>query len=155
MNHRTLQLSAINEPVEIQQDHELIKYIRQNNITEAYGYGDVDYFCDRVTFVDYATNFGIVIINTSCYNFVWLKDTINSILHTKIQKNGVLYLAINKFLAQYIDQNAITEANYDLAIEQFIKINIDATIDSYQYEPNDCGQSFNFVHPLTRFYLRK
>jgi hypothetical protein len=155
MSHRKLQLNAIKEPVIIQQDYDLVAYMRHNNITEAYGYGDIEYFSDYITFVEHATKFGIMIINTSCYNFIWLKDTINDILQNKIQNDGVLYLAINKFLAYHVVQNSTNKDNYDLAIEEFIRINVNATIDSYQYEPNDCGQSFNFAHPLTRFYLHK
>ena len=154
-NLRKIQLGAINEPIIIQQDYDLIDYIRQNNIIEASGFGDIDYFREHVRFVDYPTNFGIVIINESYYQFDWLKKYVNNILQNKIQTGGILYLAINKFLANGTTMQSITVQDYDLAIEQFVKLNINATIELYLYETNDRGQSFNFVHPLTRFYLRK
>jgi hypothetical protein len=155
-NLRKIQLGAIDEPVIIQQDHDLIEYIRQNNITEAGGFGDIDYFREHVRFVDYPTNFGIVIINASYYQFGWLKKYVNNILENKIQSGGILYLAINKFLATNDTTNyGIAQSDYDLAIEEFIRSNINATVELYLYHPNDRGQNFNFIHPLTRFYLRK
>lgn len=154
MNHRILQLSAISEPVIIQQDYDLIEYIHKNKIIEAYGHGEVEYFCDYVTFVGGPAKFGIMIVN-EYYQFSWLEHTVNQVLQDKIQTGGVLYLAVNKFLADSEIQNSITEADYDLAIKQFVELHINATIESYQYNTNDRGKSFNFIHPLTRFYLRK
>ena len=154
MNLRKLQLNAINEPVIIQQDHELIEYIRQNNIIEAYGYGDTEYFFPYIKFVNHPVNFAIAII-TYPYSFEWLKLIVNDIIEKQLTKNGVLYLSINKFLASSIDHIPKLNDDYDLAIEEFIQANINASILSYTYDAGDRGQKFNFTHPLTRFYLKK
>ena len=79
----------------------------------------------------------------------------NDIIEKQLTKNGVLYLSINKFLASSIDHIPKLNDDYDLAIEEFIQANINASILSYTYAADDRGQKFNFTHPLTRFYLKK
>jgi hypothetical protein len=67
---------------------------------------------------------------------------------------GIVYLSINKFLAAPVKYKKNTDDNYDQLIYQFVNENIKAEILSYSYVKNDHGIMFNFVHPLTRFYLK-
>ena len=68
--------------------------------------------------------------------------------------NGLIYLALNKYLVlpKCYDRNL--SEDYDVAIEEFITKQINATVEKYYACGLDNGNRFNWVHPLTRFYLR-
>jgi hypothetical protein len=156
MHWRQQQLEAFENPCLIKQDAELIDYLRNTHVKECAAMGDVEYFNQYVTFVNFQSNFGILVQNTS---FQWqdLANTINCFLREKIKSTGILYLAINKYLAKPINHVPLLSDDYDLAIYEFIKLNIQdlAQIKSYSFDPNDQGLKFNFAHPLTRFYLQR
>jgi len=155
MSWRDQQINSFNQEVSFKQDIELIDYIRFHNYTSALAQGDVDYFQKYINFVAHGpVDFYIYIINE---RFKWenLADNINLILEKDLVNNGVLYLSINKFLADPASVAYNLNDDYDLAIGEYIRKYTNADIENYYYEPNDNGQYFNFAHPLTRFYLRK
>ena len=155
MSWREQQINAFNQQVSFKQDIELIDYIHFHNYTSALAQGDVAYFQNYINFIDHGpVDFYIYIINEK---FKWenLANNINLILEKDIVTNGVLYLSINKFLAEPTTVVYNLDDDYDLAIEEYVKKYINASIENYYYEPNDNGRHFNFAHPLTRFYLRK
>ena len=155
MSWREQQINVFNQEVSFKQDIELIDYIHCHNYTSALAHGDVDYFQNYINFVDHGpVDFCIYIINEK---FKWedLANNINLILEKDLNNNGVLYLSINKFLAEPTLIAYNLNDDYDLAIEEYIRKYINADIENYYYNSIDNGQYFNFAHPLTRFYLRK
>lgn len=155
MHWRDQQVNAFDQPVSFKQDVELIDYIRSQNYTSALAQGDVDFFCNYINFVKQGpVNFCIYILNEK---FKWdeLANNVNIIIEKDLVVNGIVYLSINKFLAEMPKTTYNLNDDYDLAIEEYVKKYINASIENYYYEPNDNGQHFNFAHPLTRFYLRK
>jgi hypothetical protein len=153
MSWRILVESVVDKSYIIQQDYDLINYIKNNNITEYYGH-NADYFRKFVKLVDYPASFGICIINKHFY-FKEVVAVVNDILSTKIEKQGVLYLAINKFLADPICLQEYEKYSYDEALKCFLSRNISAKLISSFYLEKDDGNYFNFVHPLNRFYFQK
>lgn len=151
MTWRDLLSSAFTDQIVICQDHELQSYINENNLLLAYGY-NADYFKKYIQIVDYKSTFGICIINER-FTFHDLVNKINNILKNYIQNKGILYLSINKFLAQPESIFPYTD-DYDLALRDFVKDNINGTVLSYNYKADDDGSYFNFVHPLNRFYIQ-
>lgn len=152
MTSRQIQLGSFSNPILIKQDHELICYLKDHSYQTVYGHGDIDYFRQFVNIVDHRTDFGIYIVNET-FEYRRLIDHVNWVIENRI--NHGLYLAINKFFAVPTDEFRDLDADYDIAIGQLMRQKIDADIDSYQYQSNDRGQFFNFVHPLSRFYLSK
>jgi hypothetical protein len=151
MTWRQTQLDSFKNTVMFQQDHELVEYMKSNNYTKVYAYGDVDYFDQFVDLTDCKCDFGIYIVN-QYFDFSTLVDHVNWVLDNCIRIQ--LYLAINKFFAVPNKQYKVSD-DYDIAIKQLITEQVRARIDSYQYQSDDQGQYFNFAHPLTRFYLSK
>jgi hypothetical protein len=151
MTWRQTQLDSFKNTVMFQQDHELVEYMKSNNYTKVYAYGDVDYFDQFVDLTDCKCDFGIYIVN-QYFDFSTLIDHVNWVLDNCIRVQ--LYLAINKFFAVPNKQYKVSD-DYDIAIKQLITEQVRARIDSYQYQSDDQGQYFNFAHPLTRFYLSK
>jgi hypothetical protein len=151
MTWRQTQLDSFENTVMIQQDHELVEYMKSKNYTKVYAYGDVDYFDQFVDLTDCKCDFGIYIVN-QYFDFSTLINHVNWVLDNCIRVQ--LYLAINKFFAVPNKQYNVSD-DYDIAIKQLINEQVRARIDSYQYQSDDQGQYFNFAHPLTRFYLSK
>jgi len=154
MSWRNQQMLSFIEPVVFKQDQELIDYIVHNSIIEATGVGDIEYFSSHVNFVSGPSLFGIYICNEVFY-FEDLVTKVNIFLRESITPNGVLYLAINKFLA--IPEKLLdSKKSYDESIlTYFTNALLQCDIESYQCTPQDNGSYFNFAHPLTRFYLRR
>jgi len=155
MSWREQQVNAFNQPISFKQDVELIDYIHTHNYTSALAHGDVDYFQNYINFVDHGpVEFCIFILNKP---FSWedLANNINYIIEKDLIADGVAYLSINKFLAELPKTTYNLNDDYDLAIEDYVKKHINASIENYYYKSDDHGQYFNFAHPTTRFYLRK
>jgi hypothetical protein len=154
MSWRKEQVDAFGEKVIFKQDAELIDYIQKNQITQAFGVGaDVKYFSSHLTFVKSGpVNFCIYIVNEP-FNFLELAKTLNYTLDKHVAPGGILYLAINKFLAEPVGVMLKLNDVYEVAIKEFIEQTVNAKIINFIYQPNDNGSYFNFAHPLTRFYL--
>jgi hypothetical protein len=152
---REEQLPWFNEPVIIQQDWELIKYIQDNKISHALLLGDSDFFKQHVDF-SYKESVDFVIwIQNSPFRFDKLLQDINLVIDKKLNSNGILYIAINKFLCLPDCYNANLDNNYETAILQYVKQHVLADIVNYFPDTDTNGISFNWAHPLTRFYLKK
>lgn len=152
MSWRQIQLDSFEQSVMFEQDYKLVKYLQDHQYTTVYGYGDVDYFCQFVEVVDHPANFGIYILNKP-FEYQQLITHVNWVLEHRVQHG--LYLAINKFYAQATDQFRYLNSDYDIAINELITQHINANVESYQYRSDDCGNFFNFAHPLNQFYLGK
>lgn len=142
------------EPVVIQQDHDLVDFIINNQYTTALAYGDTEYFSRYVNLVKTGpVNFCIFIVNEP-FDFDEIVKKINTAIKYHIVNDGIIYLSINKFLAFPTRYSNDRNVEYDQLIYQYVNENINAEILSYSYVKNDKGSMFNFVHPLTRFYLK-
>jgi hypothetical protein len=155
---REQQLAAFQKncsaPLVIQQDQDLIDFIHNNKYTTALAYGDTEYFNQYINLVEDGTvNFCIFIIN-SPFEFSDVVKKINNIIQYNVNKEGIIYLAINKFLALPCKYSKDTTSNYNQLIYQYVKDYVNAEILSYSFVENDQGTMFNFVHPLTRFYIK-
>lgn len=153
MSWRDTQLNAFTEPVTIRQDHDLIEFIKLSNETECVGMGDTEYFEQYIKFTNGPANLAICIINKP-FDFVRLAQDLNGLIANKLNSHAIIYLAINKFLANPIIHNCAVE-DYDMSVVNFIAEAVNATIVEYAIEPDDSGHHFNFVHPVTRFFLRR
>lgn len=141
-------------PLVIQQDQDLIDFIHNNKYTTALAYGDTEYFNQYINLVkDGTVSFCIFIIN-STFEFSDIVKRINDVIQHNVSKEGIIYLAINKFLALPVEYSKDPTGDYDQLIYQYIKDNVNAEILSYSFVENDQGTMFNFAHPLTRFYIK-
>lgn len=152
---RELQLSLFNGDCRIRQDQELIDVIVSNKYKKALGVGDVNYFKNFIEFVNCGLVDFCVYIQQEEFNFNDLVDSLNCIIENNMSPGSLIYLSINKYVAIPGKYNASNlSSDYDTAIEQFIRARVNAKIESYQPCGFDFGNEFNWVHPLTRFYLR-
>lgn len=152
MNWRQQQLEKLGKDFVIKQDQDLIDYITINKIKTAVGIGPVGYFSDHVQFVRPPAKFLIYIVNER-FDFLNLLDHVNHHLTHSLIKDGVMYLALNKFYAWPIEYFKHGQADYDQSIYDFFADNIKGKILSYKFNANDDGTFFNFVHPLTQLYM--
>ena len=155
---REQQLAALQEnclePLVIQQDQDLVDFIHTNRYTTALAYGDVEYFNQYITLVsDGPVNFCIFIIN-SPFQFSDVVNKINNAIQHSVSRGGVIYLAINKFLAKPVKYCNDVMCDYDQLIYQYVGEHVNAEVLSYSFVKHDQGKIFNFVHPLTRFYFK-
>jgi len=152
---RKIQQSLFEEEVMFLQDKELIDFIKVNSVDTALVLGDAaGYF---LNFVQQAyklpVKYCIIIINKP-FNFNCLIKDVNFLLEHALTKNGIVYLSVNKYQAQPMEYNTTLPANYDDAIGVYFNKNIIGTIEQYHRCGEDGGNKFNWVHPLTRFYIR-
>ena len=151
---REQQLSWSTEPVVIHQDQELVNYIQSNCIQSAMVHGD-QFFSQYITKVEHGPVDFIIWIENKLFDFDRLIADINLQINTRLTKNGVLYLSINKFLCIPKQYNNMLSENYEDAILEYVSDNVNARIEKYLPDRNSTSDQFNWVHPLTRFYLRK
>jgi len=157
MSWREQQLSWFHEPVMIQQDHDLVEYMKSNNITQARIHGDVEFFSKHVTPVEHSSDFSIWIENdtTQLFDFALLVDRLNHEIQHNLLTNGVLYLAVNKFLCEPKQYDIALPEDYNDAIKQYLETTIQASLVTALLPKHIEGNKFNWVHPLTRFYFKK
>ena len=152
---RAQQLSWFDKSVIIQQDQDLVDYIQHNNIKTAKIHGDDGYFSKYLTSVDNQLVDFIIWIENQQFDFADLVTRINHELQTTLNHNGVLYLAVNKFLCQPDCYDTELSDNYDDAITQYLNKNINASMELALPDYNTTGDRFYWAHPLTRFYFKK
>lgn len=149
-----MQLSWFEPGHVIRQDQDLINTIVNGQYTHAVGYGDIDYFKNHINFVSSGpVNLCIYIANET-FDFVQLIEHVNYVIKTQLNSLGLIYLSLNKYLAIPKLYDSELDNDYDCAIEQFVRKNVNAQIEQYYPCGNDGGTQFNWAHPLTRFYLR-
>jgi hypothetical protein len=148
------QLSLFEGQCRIQQDQDLIDIINRGNYKQALAIGAIDYFADFVEFVDSEPVDFCIYIQLQEFNFDDLVSNINGIIKNQMLPGSLIYLSLNKYVAQANCYDSTLSADYDTAIEQFITKNINATVEQYQPCGLDFGNKFNWIHPLTRFHLR-
>ena len=151
---RELQLSLFNGDCRIQQDQDLIDLIASSKYTQALGVGDIDYFNKFIKFVNSGKVNFCIYIQQKEFNFNDLVEDLNRIIETNMLPGSLIYLSVNKYVAVPARYDCNLSLDYDTAIEQFIKSRVNAKIEQYQPCGFDSGNKFNWVHPLTRFYLR-
>lgn len=151
---RKEQTSWFTEPVIIKQDQELVDYIKNNHIQHAIMYGDI-FFSQYVTKVNHGPVDFIIWNQNRPFNFEQLVTDINNEIAANLSSNGVLYLAINKFLCVAPVTDISFPDDYDDAILEYLKNNVHAVVEHHFVDRNTAGTMFNWIHPLTRFYFRK
>jgi hypothetical protein len=134
----------------IQQDVELAKFVIENDIHAVKYMGDSDYLKEIIEREQHPATMIILLINHK-FRFSEIVAMCNSELK-KLGPGGFLYLAINKFLAVPEPQN-FTVDDYDQAIHEYVKHNINFSMLQYHSGQDDSGKKFNWVHPITRFYF--
>jgi hypothetical protein len=151
---REQQLSWFADPVAIQQDQDLIDYIKNNQIQRAMIHGD-NFFSQYVTTVDTGMVDFVIWIENQSFDFDQLILNLNQTIAHNLRNNGVIYIALNKFLCQ--GKNYATELpdNYNEAILTYLKTNVNDTLEKHLFDCSNNGSCFNWVHPLTQFYFRK
>jgi hypothetical protein len=151
---REQQLSWFVDPVVIQQDQDLLDYIKNNQIQRAMIHGD-NFFSQHVTTVDTGMVDFIIWIENQSFDFDQLIYNLNQTISNNLRNNGVIYIAINKFLCQ--GRNYATELpdDYNQAILTYLKTNVNATLEKHVFDRSNNGFCFNWTHPLTQFYFRK
>jgi hypothetical protein len=131
------------------QDHDLVEFADQYEVTSVKYIGDSDYIesvLGRVALTQH--NLCVYIVN-SYFNFDHVVDTCNQELK-KLPPNGFLYLSLNKFLAVPKSQDHVPN-DYNVAIYNLIGKGVNAPMFRYYSGAIDCGQRFNWAHPITRF----
>jgi hypothetical protein len=154
LSWREQQLGWFAEPVTIKQDQQLIDYIHNNQITQAMIYGD-DFFSQYVNKVNHGPVDFIIWIQNKPFEFHQLVDELNNNIAANLCDNGILYLAVNKFLCSKPQHGIDLPDNYDDAILKYLTDNVDAVVEKYLLDRNSIGSMFNWVHPLTQFYFKK
>lgn len=152
---RQIQLNFFDGQFVIKQDQELIDLINQHKYTTALGVGDVGYFKKYINLVDSGQTDFCIYIQVFKFNFNDLVDHINYIAKKNLKPGALMYLSLNKYMAEPGRYDTSLPIDYDLAIKQFITQRVNLLVETYQPCGLDLGQKFNWVHPLTRFYLRK
>jgi hypothetical protein len=156
LSWRRTQLSWFDQPVMIKQDNELIEYIQANNIKHARIHGDNGVFSQYVTPVNHCCDFAIYIENSwQPFDFDELIQKLNYEIQNYLCDKGVLYLAVNKFLCMPRCYDSTLPENYNDAIVQYLKRNINAEMKTAIVPAHIQGDAFNWIHPLTRFYFVK
>jgi hypothetical protein len=141
----------------IRQDQELIDFIQQNEFEKCYAIGDgeVDYFKPWVHFVDQGPADLCICIQIASFDLDDLIDHINLVVQEQIVPDGQIYLALNRYQIRPKKYSTDLSEDFDTAIEQYVRRRISARVDRYIACGDDGGNRFNWIHPLTRFYLRK
>lgn len=151
---REIQLSWFAPGHIIRQDQDLIDTIVNGQYTQAVGYGSIDYFRNHIKFIDSGPSDFCIYIENKIFDFSQLIKHVNYVIKTQLNNNGLVYLSLNKYLAIPKMYDSSLADDYDCAIEQFVTKNVNARVEKYYSCGNDGGNQFNWVHPLTRFYLR-
>jgi hypothetical protein len=134
----------------IQQDHDLKNFIVEGNIRNIRYLGDSCYLKNVIVPEHEPATMIVWLVNHE-FHYSELVDSCNAELE-KLGVGGILYLALNKFLA-VPESHLEIDKNYDQAIFDFISDHIQYPILKYQSGAHDYGKQFNWVHPLTRFYF--
>ena len=151
---RQFQLSLFDGSYVIKQDQDLIDLIASRGYTLALGVGSVSYFSQYINIVDNGAVDFCIWIQTEPFDFDHLIDRLNLIISHNMHNNGLIYLALNKYLVSPRVYDSALPEDYDLAIEKFVADRVHANIESYHACGVDQGLKFNWVHPLTQFILR-
>lgn len=151
---RELQLSVFKENCRIQQDQELIDLIVANKYTQALGVGNISYFDEFIKFVNSGQVDFCIFMQQQEFNFNELVESLNNIIKHNMLPGSLIYLSLNKYVAIPDRYDCNLSSDYDTAIEQFISARVNANVEQYLPCGFDSGNKFNWVHPLTRFYLR-
>jgi hypothetical protein len=152
---RDRQLSWLKPGSRIQQDQDLINFIEQNAFKKCYAIGEVDYFNSYVRFVEQGSVDFCICIQTANFDLDDLIDQINHVIMEHISPGGQIYLAFNRYQIKPKKYSSRLSEDFDTAIDQYVRSRIIAQVDKYIPCGNDGGNKFNWIHPLTRFYLRK
>lgn len=151
---RRQQLSWFADPVIIQQDQDLIDYIKNNQIQRAMIHGD-DFFSQFVTPVNSGMVDFVIWIENQSFDFDQLIHNLNQTIDYNLRPRGVIYVAINKFLCQARNYSTELPDDYNQSIMVYLQKNVNACLEKHFFDHNNDGSSFYWVHPLTRFYFRK
>jgi hypothetical protein len=133
-----------------QQDYDLIQFVTNNNIKAVKYLGDCSFLKSVLKRNLPDPKICVFLVNQP-FKFSELINTCNQEIKNMLP-NSFFYLAINKFLAIPEPQENVTD-DYDDAIHEYIKNNINCNIIKYYNGKDDYGQKFNWGHPLTRFYF--
>lgn len=153
--NRDRQLSWLMPGSVIRQDQDLIDFIKSTGSSRAIGFGDVSYFNSHIEFVETSLVDLCIYIQTKKFDLDELITHINSVIDQNIVDQGKIYLAFNKYQIYPRKYAQNLPDDFDEAIGVYVKQKIHARIDTYKPCGLDGGNKFNWVHPLTRFYLTK
>jgi hypothetical protein len=134
----------------IQQDYDLEQFIIANRIRNIKYLGKSEHVKVMFGREKKPANMVIWLVNYK-FQFSQIVKECNSELEN-LGPGGILYLSLNKFLATPEPQENI-DTDYNLAIFDFMKNNVNYPILKYHSGAQDYGNKFNWAHPLTRFYF--
>jgi len=153
VNDRKYQLGWFEDGSVIRQDQDLLDYIQTNGFKSVKIKGDI-FLKEQIG--DGQLPFDLcVYMVTQPFRFDELINDINQIMRDEMDQRGIMYLAINKYLATADNYDNDLSDDYTDAILEYVSENVNAEIIEYHRHLKDDGTGFNWVHPLTIFYLRK
>lgn len=139
----------------IAQDAELLEFISDQGFTETACVGDASFILDQTSLSVVNDNAKFcMFFQFAPYKFDDLVRDINSTLSNILVPNGILYLSVNKYVAIPNSYDQTLSDDYDQAIYEYITKNVNGEILKYQPCGYDGGDQFNWIHPLTRFYIK-
>tara|TARA_R110000803_G_scaffold170054_1_gene233141 strand:+ start:242 stop:682 length:441 start_codon:yes stop_codon:yes gene_type:complete len=141
---REKQKAFIPGEVELLQDQRILDFFGKLPV---YCMGDVDYFQDKLNFVEKPVHQALAIINeeTSDRELVQL-------LHP-IKKIDRVCVSINKFLIYTNSNNKQVDDDHDTALLHFIENIFEGRRIDHYFVKGLKGHHFNFASPTTQFFI--
>jgi len=139
----------------IRQDQDLLDFIKQINAKKAIGVGDISFFSPWIEFVDSGPVDLCICVETGSFDMNELISRINDIALRELSPEAWIYLSFNKYQIQPRCYDPTLPSDFDEAIRVYVTQRIESQVHEYRPCGLDGGNKFNWVHPLTRFYLRK
>jgi hypothetical protein len=132
------------------QDYELKTFVEDHGIDTITYVGDTDRIESLLGKAGKSQQLCVYVVNSE-FSFsdvaMQCMEQIN-----KLDNNGVLYLSLNKFLAQP-EPWSQSQENYDMTILNYMITHVPRVLLHYHSGFVDNGWRFNWSHPLTRFYF--
>lgn len=139
--------------VEFQQDVRIFDFFAGSNNKIIYGYGDIEYFSEKIIFSNNSQNYdrGLIVINQETE--IQLLERQLKEIKKKLINADKIAIAINKFLLYSEQENKEADENYDMALKDIVIKEFNKFSLQHYYDENMKGDVFNFISPATQFFL--
>lgn len=144
VNWRETQKAFASSKVELLQDQRILDFFGQ---VPVYGVGDIDYFKDKLNFIEKPKHQALVIINKETSD-TQLEKLLHPFTHVKR-----LCVSINKFLIYTNKKYTQIDADYDRALLNFIENIFERRKIVHYFVKGLKGHHFNFASPTTQFFI--
>lgn len=139
--------------IEFEQDLRILNFFADSTDRLIYGYGDVDYFSDKLNLSDINDyyNSGLIVINHELEVNDFIKELKE--IKKKLVNADKIAIGINKFLLYTEQGNTTVNENYDMALKDIIIKEFNKFSLKHYCNVNTKGNVFNFASPVTQFFL--